>query len=57
MSDAGGQMLTPGKGAGFPASVADGHRPIHLRSASAFFLEAGDRLPGDAGHYSEGSAQ
>ena len=53
ISDAGEQVLTPGMCAGFPAGVADGHHLINRGSVPARFLEVGDRLPGDAGHYSE----
>lgn len=53
ITDAGEQVLTPGMCAGFPAGVADGHHLINRGLAPALFLEVGDRLPGDAGHYSE----
>ena len=53
ITNAGEQVLTPGMCAGFPAGVADGHHLVNCGSAPARFLEVGDRLPGDAGHYSE----
>lgn len=53
ITNAGEQVLTPGMCAGFAAGVADGHHLVNRGSAPARFLEVGDRLPGDAGHYSE----
>jgi uncharacterized cupin superfamily protein len=53
ITNAGEQVLTPGMCAGFPAGVADGHHLVNRGSAPARFLEVGDRLPGDTGHYSE----
>ena len=53
ITNAGEQVLTSGMCAGFPAGVADGHHLVNRGAAPAHFLEVGDRLPGDAGHYSE----
>ncbi len=51
ISDAGEQVLTPGMCAGFPAGVPDGHHLLNRGAVTAQYLEVGDRLPGDAGHY------
>lgn len=53
ITNAGEQVLTPGMCVGFPAGEADGHHLINRGSVPARFLEVGDRLQGDAGHYSE----
>ncbi len=53
ITDAGEQRLAPGMCAGFPAGVPDGHHLVNRGTAPARYLEVGDRLPGDAGHYSE----
>lgn len=49
----GEHVLGPGMCAGFPAGVADGHHLVNRGAVPARYLEVGDRLPGDAGHYSE----
>ncbi len=47
----GEQALGAGMCAGFPAGKADGHHLINRSDRVAVYLEVGDRLPGDRGHY------
>jgi uncharacterized cupin superfamily protein len=51
ITDAGEQVLTAGMAAGFPAGKPDGHHLINRGTRDAFFLEIGDRSPGDDGEY------
>jgi uncharacterized cupin superfamily protein len=51
ITDAGAQVLGPGMCAGFPAGRADGHHLVNRSDRPAVYLEVGDRLPGDGGHY------
>jgi uncharacterized cupin superfamily protein len=51
VTDAGAQVIGPGMCAGFPASKADGHHLINRSTATATYLEVGDRLPGERVHY------
>ena len=53
VTDAGPQILKPGMVAGFAAGRPDGHHLINHTKADAWYLEVGDRNPGDVGHYSE----
>ena len=53
ITDGGEQVLTAGMAAGFPASSGDGHQMVNRSRARAVYLEVGDRLPGDAVHYSD----
>ena len=51
VTDGGEQVLRPGMVAGFPAGVADGHHLINRGTVDAFYLEVGDRSPGDRYDY------
>jgi uncharacterized cupin superfamily protein len=51
VTDAGEQVLLPGMAAGFPAGAANGHHLINRASATAVYLEIGDRTPEDQVHY------
>jgi uncharacterized cupin superfamily protein len=51
VSDAGAQVLTPGMCAGFPKGKPDGHHLINRSTADAWYLEVGDRSPGDRATY------
>jgi uncharacterized cupin superfamily protein len=52
VTDAGEQVLGPGKVAGFPAGTADGHHLVNKSARPALYLEIGDRRPGeDEAHY------
>ena len=51
VSDAGGQVLTAGMVAGFPAGRADGHHLVNESAAPAVYLEVGDRSDEDEVRY------
>lgn len=51
VTDAGEEVLKPGKCAGFPAGKADGHQLINRTDRDAVYLEVGDRKPDDAVTY------
>lgn len=53
VTEHGEQALGAGMCAGFPAGKADGHHLINRSDRVAVYLEVGDRLPGDAAHYSD----
>lgn len=53
VTDAGETLLTAGMCAGFPHSVADGHRLINRSDRPASYLEVGDRSAGDEIDYSD----
>lgn len=57
VTDGGRQTLRPGDCAGFPAGKPDGHHLINETTVAALYLEVGDRLPGDQGHYPEEDLQ
>ncbi len=51
VTDAGATLLTPGMCAGFPKGKPDGHHLINRTDRDAWYLEVGDRNPGDAAVY------
>lgn len=51
VTDEGETRLLPGMAAGFKANVPNGHQLINKSDRPATYLEVGDRLPNDAGHY------
>lgn len=51
VTDAGPEILKPGKCAGFPKGKADGHHLVNRSGKDAWYLEVGDRSPGDAAVY------
>jgi len=51
VTDAGPQVLTAGMCAGFPKGKPDGHHLVNRSGADAWYLEVGDRSPGDRGTY------
>ena len=51
VTDAGEQILQKGMVAGFPAGKEDGHQLINRSDSNAFYLEVGDRTPGDGAEY------
>jgi uncharacterized cupin superfamily protein len=51
VTEQGEQSLRTGMCAGFPAGRADGHQLANRSGQIAMYLEVGDRLPGDQGHY------
>ncbi|MCW5774634.1 MAG: cupin domain-containing protein [Rhodospirillaceae bacterium] len=51
VTDAGPQVLTAGMCAGFPKGKADGHHLVNRSGKDAWYLEVGDRSPGDKGAY------
>lgn len=50
-TDAGTTPLAPGMCAGFKAGSGDGHRLVNDTAQPVLYLEVGDRLAGDQGHY------
>lgn len=50
-TDAGMTPLSPGMCAGFKAGSGDGHRLVNDTAQPVLYLEVGDRLAGDQGHY------
>jgi uncharacterized cupin superfamily protein len=51
VTDAGAEILRPGMCAGFPKGKADGHHLVNRSGKDAWYLEVGDRSPGDAAVY------
>jgi uncharacterized cupin superfamily protein len=51
VTDAGPQVLTAGMCAGFPKGKADGHHFVNRSGTDAWYLEIGDRSPGDTSRY------
>jgi len=47
ITDAGEQVLSAGKVAGFPANAADGHHMVNKTESDVLYLEIGDRPPKD----------
>ena len=47
VTDAGERAVTAGQIVGFPAGNPDGHVLINRSGAEVYYLEVGDRLPGD----------
>lgn len=57
VTDAGETPLAPGMCAGFPAGSGNGHHLVNRSGEDVLYLEAGDRTPGDAGHYPDDDLQ
>lgn len=57
VTDAGERELRPGMCAGFPAGRADGHHLVNRGTATAVYLEVGDRTAGDEAHYPDEDLQ
>ena len=53
VTDEGEQVLTPGTAAAFPAGWADGHHLINRGTATAHYIEIGDRSASDVVTYSD----
>ena len=51
LTDEGRTLLAPGMCAGFRAASGDAHCLINETSETVFFLEVGDRTPGDHAEY------
>ncbi len=51
VTDAGDTPLEPGMCAGFRGGEPNGHKLVNTTSEDVLYLEIGDRLPGDMGHY------
>lgn len=51
VTDAGRQILKPGQCAGFPKGRPDGHHLVNNSGKDAWYLEVGDRSPGDGAVY------
>jgi uncharacterized cupin superfamily protein len=50
-TDEGRTQLSPGMCAGFKAGTGNGHRLVNETAKEVFYLEVGDRTPGDEGSY------
>ena len=57
ITDAGATMLEPGMCAGFKAGSGDAHHLVNRGSEDVFYLEVGDRTPGDAAAYPDDDLQ
>jgi len=51
VTDAGPEILKPGMCAGFPKGKSDGHHLVNKSQKVAWYLEVGDRSPGDSTVY------
>jgi uncharacterized cupin superfamily protein len=51
VTDAGAEILKPGMCAGFPKGKPDGHHLVNKTAKDVWYLEVGDRSPGDAAVY------
>jgi len=51
VTDAGPEILRPGQCAGFPKGRPDGHHLVNNSGKDAWYLEVGDRSPGDGAVY------
>jgi len=51
ITESGETVLKPGMCAGFPKGRADGHHIVNRSTSDAWYLEVGDRSPGDAAVY------
>lgn len=51
VTNAGAEILRPGMCAGFPKGKPDGHHLVNNSGKDAWYLEVGDRSPGDVGVY------
>ncbi len=57
VTDAGATLLEPGMCAGFRAGSGDAHHLVNRSAADVFYLEIGDRSPGDAAAYPDDDLQ
>jgi uncharacterized cupin superfamily protein len=57
VTDAGATVLEPGMCAGFRAGSGDAHHLVNRSAADVFYLEIGDRTPGDAAAYPDDDLQ
>ncbi len=57
ITDAGETVLEPGMCAGFKAGSGDAHHLVNRGSEDVFYLEVGDRTPGDAAAYPDDDLQ
>jgi uncharacterized cupin superfamily protein len=57
ITDAGETVLEPGMCAGFKAGSGDAHHLVNRGSEDVFYLEVGDRTPGDAAVYPDDDLQ
>ncbi len=57
VTDAGATVLEPGMCAGFRAGSGDAHHLVNRSAADVFYLEIGDRSPGDAAAYPDDDLQ
>lgn len=53
ITDGGEQKLSAGMCAGFPKGKPDGHHLVNRSDRDAWYLEVGDRSPGDRAFYSD----
>ena len=51
ITDAGEQTVTSGMCVGFPAGSTNAHHFVNRSDRPASYLEIGDRIPADKGHY------
>lgn len=51
ITDAGETLLAPGACAGFPAGTGDAHHLVNRSDREVWYLEVGDRTPGDVATY------
>jgi uncharacterized cupin superfamily protein len=56
-TDAGNTALAPGMCAGFRAGSGDGHQLVNETPDDVFYLEVGDRTPGDEASYPDDDLQ
>jgi uncharacterized cupin superfamily protein len=56
-TDAGDTPLQPGMCAGFKAGSGDGHQLLNPTTDEVWYLEVGDRTPGDAATYPDNDLQ
>ncbi len=57
ITDAGATVLEPGMCAGFKAGSGDAHHLVNRGPEDVFYLEVGDRTPGDAAVYPDDDLQ
>lgn len=57
VTEEGKMQLAPGMCAGFKAGTGNGHQLINETDVDVFYLEVGDRTPGDAANYPDDDLQ
>jgi uncharacterized cupin superfamily protein len=57
VTDAGETQLEPGMCAGFKAGTGDAHHLVNRGAQDAWYLEVGDRTPGDGATYPDDDLQ